>query len=75
MPVKTGDEALAEIMAIRSNALVIMLTSLADMETVQRCISLGATNYIRKDTPIQEIKRKIMETFNAYLRKTGTADA
>ncbi len=75
MPMKTGEEALAEIMAAKRDAFVIMLTSVADMESVKRCLSLGASNYLRKDTPLPEIRKKIVETFNAYLKRKGAADA
>ena len=56
MPLKTGDEALKEIMTISPDACVVMLTSVSDMENVERCIELGAANYIRKDTPLDEMK-------------------
>jgi two-component system chemotaxis response regulator CheY len=66
MPEKTGDEALKEIIAEFPDAFIIMLTSVADMETVERCIELGASHYIRKDTPIQEMKKMISEAWGEY---------
>ncbi|MCP4023108.1 MAG: response regulator [Desulfobacteraceae bacterium] len=63
MPVKTGVEALKEIIKINQEAVVIMLTSVSDMETVSECIDAGAANYIRKDTPLEELKRLIKETW------------
>lgn len=63
MPVKNGVDALKEILAINPDAVVIMLTSVADMETVSECIEAGAANYIRKDTPIEELKRFIKTTW------------
>jgi len=66
MPVKTGEEALKEILAEFPDAFVIMLTSLADIESVQNCLNLGATNYIRKDTPLREIKKIIKETWALF---------
>jgi two-component system chemotaxis response regulator CheY len=56
MPVKTGEEALAEIMREFPEARVVMLTSVVDTATVEQCIGRGATSYIRKDTPLAEIK-------------------
>lgn len=56
MPVKTGEEALREIMAEFPRARVIMLTSVIESGTVERCIALGAAGYIRKDSPVDEIK-------------------
>jgi len=63
MPVKTGLEALKEIMAMDPSACVVMLTSLSDRETIEECLTLGASNYIRKDTPLPQIKALIAETW------------
>jgi two-component system chemotaxis response regulator CheY len=67
MPSKTGDEVLKEIMAEYPKAFVIIMTSVADLETIERCIELGAANYIRKDTPIEEIRQTIKETWHTFL--------
>ncbi len=74
MPVKTGEEALKEIIEEFPDAFIIMLTSLADMESVENCLNLGASNYIRKDTPLDEIKKIIKETW-ALVKKKGGSDA
>jgi len=63
MPFKTGDMALQEILGQHPDARVIMLTAVAEMETVEKCINLGAINYIRKDTPISEIAQIIQTTW------------
>lgn len=62
MPLQTGEEALKEIIEEFPSALVIMLTSVTDMESVERCIDAGACNYIRKDTPLVEMKALVSET-------------
>jgi two-component system chemotaxis response regulator CheY len=62
MPQKTGEEALSEIISEFPDACVVMMTSVSDIETVQSCIEKGASNYIRKDTPIDQIKEIIRET-------------
>ena len=67
MPSKTGDEVLQEIMAEYPKAFVIIMTSVADLETIERCIELGAASYIRKDTPIEEIRQTIRETWRTFL--------
>ncbi|MFP5212296.1 MAG: response regulator transcription factor [Acidobacteriota bacterium] len=69
MPIMTGDEVLAEILTLNPDAFVIMLTSVADMETVDTCISLGAANYIRKDTSIEEIKALIKESWRTSVQE------
>jgi two-component system, chemotaxis family, chemotaxis protein CheY len=73
MPNKTGDEALKEIMAEHPRAFVIMLTSVADLDSIERCLELGAANYIRKDTPVAEIKQAIKETWQAFLEDARQA--
>lgn len=66
MPFKSGEEALKEIISESPDTLVVMLTSVSDMESVDKCISAGATNYIRKDTPLAEIKSMISETWQSH---------
>ena len=70
MPIKKGDQVLEEIMAKHPDAFVIMLTCVVDMKIVEKCIGLGAANYIRKDTPIEEIKKIIKETWQTFRQKT-----
>lgn len=62
MPLKTGEEALKEIRAEFPAAKVIMLTSVIESATVENCIELGASGYIRKDSPVDEIKAIISES-------------
>jgi len=61
MPIKNGEDALKEIMEFDKNARVIMLTSVADIENVKKCIECGACSYIRKDNPIGKIREMISE--------------
>ncbi len=75
MPVKTGDEVLEELLAEFPDAFVVVLTSVTDMESIEKCISMGSANYIRKDTPVAEIKMIIKETWKSILdqrKKTVT---
>lgn len=55
MPVMDGVQALAEIRQADPEALVIMLTSLTNRQTVEQCASLGALDYVRKDMPRDEM--------------------
>lgn len=66
MPVKTGIEALKEIVSLCPKTCVIMLSSVSDMESVQEAIEAGATHFIRKDTPIAEMKTIITEAWDDY---------
>lgn len=55
MPVLDGVQALGQIQQLDPNAVVVMLTSLANRHTVEECLRLGAVDYIRKDTPRDEM--------------------
>lgn len=55
MPKKEGMEALQDIIEFDEDAVVIMTTSVASREAVQTSAELGATHYIRKDTPKDEM--------------------
>lgn len=69
MPIKNGEEALKEVISEFPEAFVIMLTSVADMETVNRCLDLGAANYLLKDTPLTDMKKMIQETWTDFKHK------
>jgi two-component system, chemotaxis family, chemotaxis protein CheY len=69
MPEKTGVDALEEILDDCPEALVIMLTSVAEMETVERCIEVGAINYILKDGAQDGIEATIRETWDVALEE------
>ena len=60
MPVLTGEEALKQILAEFPEARVVILTSMADRESVESCMELGAVNYLRKDCPPDEIRDVIL---------------
>lgn len=62
MPKMDGIETLEKLKQIDPNCVVIMLTSLANRETIERALELGALNYIRKDTPKEEIAKALAET-------------
>ena len=65
LPVKTGDDVLAEIMREFPDAKVVMLTMVADVDTVKRCLKLGAVNYILKCAPVDDIRRMVREALGA----------
>jgi two-component system chemotaxis response regulator CheY len=64
MPNLDGLQALAQIRQIDPDALVVMLTSLANRQTVEECLRLGAADYIRKDTPRDELTARFREIIN-----------
>lgn len=65
MPLMDGIETLKKLREIDPECLVIMLTSLANRQTIDQAVELGAANYIRKDTPKEEIAKALSETIDA----------
>lgn len=59
LPGMTGDEVLAAVMKEFLGAKVVMLTMVADGNTVKRCVELGAVSYILKSAPVDEIRRMV----------------
>ncbi|HLP10256.1 MAG TPA: response regulator transcription factor [Opitutaceae bacterium] len=64
MPIMDGIHALEKICAANPDALVVMLTSLATRHVVERCLELGAVNFVRKDTPKEMMAKVLTETIN-----------
>jgi two-component system chemotaxis response regulator CheY len=65
MPIMDGLETLRRLRALDPESIVIMLTTLANRQTIEEAASLGAANYIRKDTPTEEIAKSLTETIDA----------
>lgn len=62
MPIKTGEEALREIRQDCGNAKVVVFSSVADRQSVEECLDLGASHFILKDAPFLEITDILRET-------------
>jgi two-component system chemotaxis response regulator CheY len=71
MPVMNGDEALSEILKDVPGVAAIMFTSVADSMTVERCIGMGAANYLRKDAPVQQISEMVRQTWQEWQSRGG----
>ena len=65
MPQMDGIETLKRLKEIDPEVVAIMLTSLANRQTIEQAAELGAVNYIRKDTPKDEIAKALSETIDA----------
>jgi two-component system, chemotaxis family, chemotaxis protein CheY len=65
MPQIDGIETLKRLKAAYPDCIVVMLTSLANRATVEQALELGAANYIRKDTPREEVSKAISDTIAA----------
>lgn len=67
MPRLSGDVAIARIMKINRDALVIMLTAQDSVDSVRQCIDLGARNYILKNNPAEKIFQLIKNSWAEYV--------
>ena len=65
MPIMDGIETLKKLREVDPDCIVVMLTSLANRQTVEEAASLGAANYIRKDTPRDEIAKALTATIES----------
>jgi two-component system chemotaxis response regulator CheY len=74
MPVMDGIETLRALKLINPDCVVVMLTSLANRQTIDEAVSLGAANYIRKDAPPEEIGRALSDTIDTCF-ETDESDA
>lgn len=61
MPQMDGLEALKKIVQADEDAIVVMLTSIGTRQAVESSAESGACFFIRKDTPISEMKEKFIE--------------
>ncbi|MEO7599113.1 MAG: response regulator transcription factor [Opitutus sp.] len=66
MPLMNGLETLKKLREIDADVFVIMLTSMVNRQSIDEALAAGAFNYIRKDTPKEEIATAIRETVEAH---------
>jgi len=60
MPNFDGLQTLERLRQIAPDANVVMLTSLTNRHTVEECARLGALDYLRKDTPRDELQAQLL---------------
>ena len=65
MPIMDGIETLRALKVLNPDCVVVMLTSLANRQTIDAAAALGAANYIRKDAPPEDIGRSLSETIES----------
>lgn len=70
MPGLDGTQTLVELLRVNPEAVVVMLTSLANRQTVERCLEAGAAGYIRKDTPKESILDELRVILNQHFPNT-----
>lgn len=61
MPRKNGLDTLQSLRVLAPHVPIVMLTSVADEAVVERCAMEGATAFIRKDVPADELVRELHE--------------
>jgi CheY-like chemotaxis protein len=66
MPVMDGMTALQELRQRSESAAIVMLTSLASMDVVERCLEAGADYHLRKDLPVAELKQELLDAWQAH---------
>jgi len=66
MPKLGGIDTLRRLRALDPHCVVVMLTSLVTRQVIEESAELGAVNYIRKDTPKDEISAALRETIESH---------
>jgi CheY-like chemotaxis protein len=69
LPGMDGVQVLSAILAQDPDAVVVMLTSLANRQTIDECLRLGAVSYIRKDTPKEAILAELSAVISDNLKE------
>lgn len=64
MPLQDGIQTLKQLNQIDPECVVVMMTSLASRQIIEEAAELGAANYIRKDTPKDEILALLQQTIS-----------
>lgn len=71
MPNMDGIDAARELRRAFPEMGIIMLTMFAEEEIIERALAAGANDYLRKDTPFDDIVAKVRATANG--RPSGAA--
>jgi two-component system chemotaxis response regulator CheY len=66
MPLLDGLNTLKKLKEIDPACIVVMLTSMVNRQSVDEALAQGAVNYIRKDTPKEEIAKALTTTIETY---------
>jgi two-component system, chemotaxis family, chemotaxis protein CheY len=74
MPVMDGIQTLRALKEINPDCVVVMLTSLANRQTIDEAVALGAANYIRKDAPPEQIGRALSDTIDTCFESEDSGE-
>lgn len=69
MPQMDGLRTLHALRALSPTTPIIMLTSLSQEAVVEECVGEGATYFIRKDVPAQQLVGMLQAALNEFLHK------
>ena len=61
---KSGIDGIPLIRAREPEAEIVMFTAVDDYDAIFRAVCIGATGYLLKDLPPQELERRIIETLD-----------
>lgn len=67
MPEMTGLELLEKIQSINPHLPVIMITGLGDMDVAEKCMTLGAKDFITKPFDLDYLETSVMSQIIPYL--------
>jgi two-component system chemotaxis response regulator CheB len=67
MPHMDGLQTLAALRKLSATVPIIMLTSVAEEKVVEECVDQGATFFIRKDVPAQELAGALRDALAEFL--------
>ena len=63
MPIMTGDDAIDPILDANPETVIIVMSSVSEQNMVEKCLDLGAANYIVKDNDWKSVGDVISETW------------
>jgi len=62
MPGHSGTELIEILLDLNPDFIIIMISSISDLDEIKECLELGAANYIHKDAGIPTMKEIIRST-------------
>jgi YesN/AraC family two-component response regulator len=63
MPIMTGNAAIDPILEVSPETVIIVMSSVSEQDMVEKCLNLGAANYIVKDSNWDAVGDTIVETW------------
>lgn len=67
MPHMDGVQTLTELRRVSETVPIVMLTSVSEEKIVEECVKQGATYFIRKDLPAQQLAPALHAVLDEYL--------